>query len=157
MADEVPDGGFPLTGGRRELDEHKACLAAVGRLEACLDRPLDDASTWLGELRERLSELRAILAPHFAEEAEGYLYTEVPARAPGHAAKLDRLRAEHDTILRELDGVSAAAARRGGLERHELREINARAQLLVARIRRHEAEENEIIMSSLWDDIGAAD
>ena len=42
-------------------------------------------------------------------------------------------------------------------EIHELRELNAHVQLFIATIRRHEAEENEIIMGAYWDELGAAD
>ncbi len=40
---------------------------------------------------------------------------------------------------------------------HSLREFNAGVQLLIASIRRHEAEENEVVLSAHWQEYGAGD
>ena len=40
---------------------------------------------------------------------------------------------------------------------YDLRELNAAVQLFVATLRRHEAAENEIVVHSLWDELGTGD
>ncbi len=140
------------------LDAHRDCMRIVHEVEHCLDRQPDRGGRWLGELTDKLELLVATLEAHFGTEEQEYLYREVPVAFPQYADRLEKLRAEHDTILETAGSAIAAAGDLGSNEEiHRLRELNARVQLLVATIRRHEAEENEILLGAYWHDTGAGD
>lgn len=139
------------------LDEHRSIRDCLARVEACLDRRPQAPEAWLSDLSGCLRTLRATLAEHFEAEEAGPLFKAIPAAHPRLATRLKALEDEHPTILEQIDAV----LRRGdGLtepEPFELRELNARAQLVVARVCRHEAAENELVMEAHWDVVGVGD
>lgn len=139
------------------LEEHRGCMKLVADVEDCLDRKPDDPVLWLENLRGRLKHLADSLRRHFKSEETGPLFTDVATSHPRLTPQLDRLLEEHTTMLSE---IGAALTQAEGLERpevFELRELNARIQLLVARIRRHEAEENELVLRAYWNETGVGD
>jgi hypothetical protein len=139
------------------LHEHKDLMQSVTDVETCLDTPPDREGRWIAALLEKLPALSETLRCHFSVEQEGALYREIPERFPRFAQRLEQLAREHREILEIAEDVIARAGELGGSRIYEQRELNARVQLLVATIRRHEAEENEIIMSANWDEVGAGD
>ena len=139
------------------LDEHRACMAVVAEVETILDRQPDRAGKWLATLREKLPELRRTLETHFAGEEGGPLFRQLPIQAPQLSGRLSRLEEEHAGILVSVDSLADRADALDDPEVYELRELNAQVQLLVATIRRHEAEENELVMQANWDEIGDGD
>jgi ElaB/YqjD/DUF883 family membrane-anchored ribosome-binding protein len=145
------------TDPRSTIDNHRDCMRIVAEVEACLDRPPDREGQWLAELRDKLPALAETLRGHFADEEHEYLYTELPAQKPRFADRLAALKSEHRSMLEEVDEAISRAGKVEGGELHELRELNACVQLLVATIRRHEAEENEIVLRAYWHDVGAGD
>jgi len=147
--------GNPLAG--EVLDEHRECMRKVLALEEILDHTPDGEGAWLGSLNERLGDLEATLSAHFEDEAEGHLFGEMPTKYPRFATRLEALEKEHADILVQIAALRTRARTLRKPELYELRELNARAQLLVATIRRHEAEENEIILSAYWEEFGGGD
>ena len=139
------------------LHEHRDVMQVVAEVEACLDTPPDREGRWIAAITEKLPALCETLRCHFSVEQEGALYREIPERFPRFAQRLETLAAEHRAILEAAEAVMAMGRDLGGSRIYEQRELNSRAQLLVATIRRHEAEENEIIMSANWDEVGAGD
>ena len=139
------------------LDDHRECMQVVSALEACLDQPPDDSNRWVARLLEHLPGLARTMREHFKDEEGGLLYAELPRKRPRFAARLEALKDEHPHLLVEIDKVIDVAAGLHDVEVFELRELNARIQLLVARLRRHEAAENELIFEAYWEDIGAGD
>jgi len=140
------------------LDDHQDCMRMVAEVESILDRQPDREGRWIGSLLETLPTLADRLRAHFRAEEQAALYRELPVSKPRLAPRIEKLAAEHDEMLASVDKVIRRA--RGiaePAEIHQLRELNALVQLLVATIRRHEAEENEIIMGAYWDELGAAD
>ncbi len=140
----------------RTLDEHRECMALVAEVERCLDRT-PDRESWLAELRDKLPKLAEKLDLHFRDEETQYLYREVPLSFPRFSDRLESLKSEHRDIMAAARSAIDKAKGLGSAEMHELRELNARIQLLVATIRRHEAEENEILLRAYWHDVGAGD
>jgi len=139
------------------LDEHRECMRFVAEVEACLDEHPDREGRWMGRLLPKLEALAGTLRSHFQEEEQASLYREVPERFPRFADRLQRLASEHAEIL---DRASDLVRRSGALDHtriHELREFNAGVQMLVASIRRHEAEENEVVLSAHWQEFGEGD
>jgi hypothetical protein len=139
------------------LDDHRECMEVVSEMEACLDQPPDDSARWVARLLERLPGLARTMREHFEDEEGGLLYAELPQRSPHIAVRLAALKEEHPRMLDEIEKTIDIAGSLREAELHELRELNARIQLLVARIRRHEAAENELIFEAYWEDIGAGD
>lgn len=139
------------------LDDHRECMQVVSEVEACLDRQPDDPVRWVARLLEHLPVLLRTMREHFVDEEGGQLYGELPTRRPQVAARLDALKNEHPHMLAEIEEIIDVAGDLRRAELYELRELNARVQLLVARLRRHEAAENELIYEVYWDDIGAGD
>jgi len=139
------------------LDEHRECMAVVAEVEECLDRHPDPPGPWVSDLRERLVRLGDTLRGHFIEEQSGPLYRGLPVTHPWLAARLKRLEAEHEVMLGAVDSAVDRAGELDSPEPSDVREFNARIQLLVARIHRHEAEENEIVLEAHWGEVGVGD
>jgi hypothetical protein len=141
------------------LSEHCGVTQAVTRVEACLDRHPDAEGVWLVALGAELPRLAETLCRHFEDEQAGPLYQSVPLAHPRFAERLQALEAEHETLLNSAR-VTANRARQmaaRNFELHDLRAFNGEVQLLVARIRRHEAEENEIVLEAHWGEVGGGD
>lgn len=139
------------------LDEHSGCMKLVSEVEDCLDRRPSDPASWVSELREKLLRLNGALARHFEGEEAGPIFRSLPTRHPRLAQPLAALEAEHAVMLDELRGVLERAQSLERPEVFELRELNARVQLFVARVRRHEAAENELVIQAYWDEVGVGD
>jgi len=137
------------------LDEHRACLELLNRVEQCLEGvtgPVQD-----DEALSCLRKLEDTLQKHFKGEEEGFLL-QLPLECPHLAARFQKLEDEHSGILDSLSGVlknagkpemDAADRRPGSLKDH--------VQRLFVTIRRHEAEENELVMEAYWDTLGNID
>lgn len=139
------------------LGEHRECMRVVGELEDCLDRHPDRGGRWVSELLGVLPRLESALGEHFEAEQGGALFRKVPLTHPQFAERLGRLETEHPAILERIRALSEKARKVDGQKLYEVRELNAQAQLLVATIRRHEAEETEVLIGAHWQEIGAGD
>lgn len=139
------------------LDDHRRCMQAVLELERCLDRQPDRGGKWLDEVRGCLPRLASTLREHFTDEEAGPLFSRVPVRHPRLAPRLKSLRDEHERMGEACDRVLARLDDLRDPEVYQLREFNAQLQLLVATIRRHEAEENEILLEAMCDEVGVGD
>ena len=156
MEKNAPDTGLKSI-VEETLAEHRDAMEVVSSVEDCLDRHPDLDGGWIAQIREELPRLSDTLRAHFAVEQEGPLYRQLPLSHPRFADRLSRLEAEHAGILRAITEVTRQAEELHDPQLYEVREFNAAVQLLVATIRRHEAEENEIILSAHWDEVGTGD
>lgn len=144
--------------GQETKDAHHDVIHRVMALEEVLSRSPKPAVEWLAALAQELGELHDLLHAHFDDERQGELYGDLPERFPQYAPSLARLAEEHDELLARTDALLQKVEGLGSnTEVWRLRELNARGQLLAAILRRHEAEENEIVMRAYWDEIGAGD
>jgi len=154
----MDDSTGKLASIEETLDEHRACMDMVSEVEHCLDRHPKPGGEWTVRLRAALTRLGETLRGHFAGEEQGPMFTRMPESHPRFAARLQKLKNEHAVILdrvREvLDRVNVV---KDDARDYELREINSHAQLLIATLRRHEAEENEIVIAAHWDEVGVGD
>lgn len=139
------------------LDEHRGCMKLVSDVEACLDRRPDEPAQWLAKLRETLESLKFGLQQHFQGEESGPLFADLVETHPRLSGQLDKLVGEHSQMLVEIEGAIGRADALTSPEPFELREFNARIQMLIAMIRRHEAEENELVLRAYWRESGVGD
>jgi iron-sulfur cluster repair protein YtfE (RIC family) len=139
------------------LDEHRGCMRLLAAVEECLDRKPADSVSWVAELHAALTALSPVMRQHFESEENGPMFRKLPIQKPRLADQLEQLEAEHPAMLEQFDTVLAAVSELDEPEDFELREINARVQLFVARLRRHEAAENELVIQAHWDEIGVGD
>ena len=137
--------------------EHRCCMEVVAEVERCLDCQPDREGRWVSRLLESLPRLATTLRSHFEVEQQGPLYRKLPISFPRFAQRLEKLEAEHVRILEVVDGAVARARNLQSAEMYEIRELNAQVQLIVATIRRHEAEEDEILVQAHWDEVGVGD
>ncbi len=158
-SDPTKQDSAPVLDGT--LKEHEHCMRLVSDLSGWLDLDPAAVSDWSAQLQARLSALAKGMQEHFEGEEQSPIYRELPTETPRFADQLDRLKAEHLPMLSDID----ALVEMGGeidpntkdLNTGSIRELKARIKLLIATMRRHEAEENEIIMSAHWDDLGGND
>lgn len=135
-----------------EYPVHRRRHPCLESIDALVDQPADEDAAWLVTLRKRLDELSDALERHYAAEEEGDLYGLVPRQHPRFRQALVRLLAEHDGIrsaLGELSQATHAAAAKPWLGAR----VRLQAKLLVARIRRHEAREDEILLEAALEDL----
>jgi hypothetical protein len=139
------------------LDDHRRCMGVVSEVEACLEQPIDRGGRWAAQLVDSLDRLSEALSAHFRMEEQEPLFVTMPSARPRFAQTLVRLKAEHEDMLQELEDVRARAAKLGTERLREQRTVNGQVQMLIAAIRRHEAEENEILIHAYWDETGVGD
>jgi hemerythrin len=111
------------------------------------------------QIVELLSSLRDQIAMHFSlEEAFGY-FEDAISVAPRLSDWAEKLRDQHRTLYQEVCNLEEEAEK---LCYHELpasyvEVISDHFSQFDRRLERHEADENELIMKALSEDIGAGD
>lgn len=137
-----------------DLRSHRECMQALGELEACLKtaESCEAGAVRLGECLERFS---IALRRHFEHEERGNFYVELPTRKPRLADRIAACRAEHLTLLGAVDAIRAEAV--GAADDAARRAIALRAVALVERVRRHEADEAELMQIAVLREVGAGD
>lgn len=139
------------------LKDHREVRRLVTALDAEACTPTAASSAWVSAIRELLTSLRETLLPHFALEEEGALYREVPIEFPRLAERCRGLANEHQAITGRLGSLLAQATALAEGGEGDAGELSAEIRLLAATIRSHEAQENEIMMTAYWDDLGSGD
>jgi hemerythrin-like domain-containing protein len=128
------------------LAEHRRLRELTHDLEAVAD---------LHQLLLRVGEFRAALVTHFLdEEAVGGLYDTIRGMAPRQIGRLDQLQREHAQLLAQVDGLAAAA--RACLE-GPVAQVLEQARALARRVRAHEAAEDDVLLDTLYTDLGQGD
>jgi Hemerythrin HHE cation binding domain len=137
------------------LDDHRHMHDAIGALESTV-RTASGVACRRGVVAALVVGLRHELARHFAAEEEGGLFEHIEMDAPEAAAACARLRAQHATILGELDRLrdSLPEAR---APRADAEDWAASARGLLALVREHERREDELLLAALEGTGGAPD
>ncbi len=106
---------------------------------------------------DRLHVLDSTLRGHFESEEEG-LFRRLPIDHPELAPQVKKLKEEHAAILVLLQAIIEKAAGPGSNKANRLSHaLAAQVERLVAKVRRHEAEENELMMAAHWNTLGTID
>ena len=139
------------------LEEHERVIEVVARLEAWVAPKVPRDNAWPGELCRRAGAVLEQLKIHFSGDAESSVFRELATTAPHLIGKLTALGTEHAEILKNFRDIAECAA--GADVRNEVRvnRLTVQSRKTIATLRRHEAEENEIILQSIWEDLGAGD
>lgn len=142
---------------QRTLDEHQRCMKVLTEVEECLRLHGNAPADWCAELAGCLRKLESALKAHFGGEEEG-MFRLMPLEYPRFAARLKRLEEEHPKMIESLQAaIRKAEGPLTDVATRPVRELKTEVQLLIATLRRHEAEENELVMTAQWTAIGASD
>jgi hypothetical protein len=107
------------------------------------------------QLALELEGLRALLEAHFAGEEDADGLHEVVGRATPHLLPaVQHLFDEHREFLADLEGLTARACE---LAAGPVAELCAGVNALAARLRAHEARENDLFGESVYADVGSQD
>jgi hypothetical protein len=111
--------------------------------------------SWAQRARRELVEVRAALDAHVlsAEGPDGLLH-ELLLAAPGAAARVDELRAEHSQLIQAARSLAEGLTADTAVDFHALRREASR---LLAAMRQHHAAEVDLIFECFWTDIGVGD
>ncbi len=137
------------------LEEHRELVRHVSELD---DFAAGVAGAgWGPELGRKAATVTEHLKQHFSGDAEGTFFADVAKQAPHLIGKLTGLTSEHAEILNEFRQVAEQAAALDGSDMAAASRLATRTRRAVATLRRHEAEENELIFNAFWDDLGGGD
>jgi|GEM_PF-2277543 len=145
MAD--PGGRPPVTGAEEELlAEHRRIRDLTRQIETVSD---------LRELLRLLQDFRALLVPHFlAEEGTDGFYEIIRRMSPRQLALADALEREHFAFLVEIDRV---AERARACLAGPVAAVLAEARMLAHRVTEHEAREDNLLLDTMYVDLGHGD
>lgn len=119
-------------------EEHGGIKALLNRLESA-----ESIQTFL----DAVGVLRTTLKGHFAfEESEGGMTSVVRDNAPERMDELEALFTEHATLSADLEALDTVA-----------RDLLKSRDAFVARVRKHEEREADLLSGALYDDIGGMD
>lgn len=142
-------------GRNKLLEEHRELVKHVSDLDEWATAP--PGGDWGKELGRRAATVTEQLRQHFAGDAEGTFFADVARHAPHLTGKLSKLVAEHAEILTRFREVAELGAAHDGSDAAESKRLATQARRAVAILRRHEAEENELVFHAFWDDLGVGD
>jgi hypothetical protein len=112
------------------------------------------ATSDLGGLLKLLAELRGLLERHFvAEEAPDGFYDTMRLAAPRNTGKIDRLKREHSALMTDLERLMAKAK----LCLEGKGEVLREASDLTRRLRDHECQEDNLLVDTVYSDLGQGD
>ena len=144
------------TDADQTLAEHRGCLQVLVEVEDCLARRQEE-SGWSPTILDRLHVLDVTLRRRFQGEEEG-LFGRFPIDYPELSSQVKKLEEEYAAILVLLQVTIKQAAGLGSNPRDRLsRELATQVERLVAKVRRHEAEGNELVMAAHWNTLGTID
>ncbi len=149
-----------MTNDRTDVDqtlaEHQGCLQVLVEVEDSLARRQEDGG-WSATILDRLSVLNVTLRRHFQGEEKG-LFRRLEIDYPELSSQVKKLEEEHAAILVLLQATIEQAAGLGSNPGDRLsHELATQVERLVAKERRYEAEENELIMAAHWNTLGTMD
>ncbi len=138
------------------LEEHRRIQQLLGRVDAAV-REATPGSGWSLELAGMLDEVVRLLKAHFSGEAESSFFRQMLETAPRLSPQINKLVLEHSGILKAFTEGAKLAKELDPADRVQCKDLRRKVQLALATLKRHEAEENEMIMQAYWEDVGVAD
>ncbi|MBI3949695.1 MAG: hemerythrin domain-containing protein [Acidobacteria bacterium] len=141
------------------LREHEVERGIVRQLELLVEEGglVGQESEWGRRMCDELSAFRRHLQRHFALEEEGGFMLEVVARMPQASEQVEKLRQEHGETLKVIDELIHDSSLLAYGTSLSLAELRNRILEVFSTIRRHEAEENELIQQIFYQEVSVAD
>lgn len=147
-----------LSRGTRE--EHDALLVAIHRLEAALAAAAPGREqAWGARVRTDLRLVQAALERHITfAEALGGLYAEFDL-TPHVAQRVERLRKDHARLLQQASSLQEQLEQFWCVEwtTPDFGAIRKQAADLLRALRKHQAQEADLIFETFYIDIGVGD
>jgi len=141
----------------REILDHGKLVGMLQELESWLEIPPDHFGAWTETLSGRLTDVVIALRSHFKREEDSPLFREVPINFPRFSGTIDRLMSEHGQFLNDLDEIIDSLESLRQPRQAHIWEMACKTKLVVASLRRHESEENEVLQKAYWEDVGGMD
>ena len=136
------------------LAEHKQLAQDVAAVDDWANADTPRASGWGQEMSRRSATAVEHLRKHFGGEAEAELFEDFLEHSPHLVDKLKALSSEHAVIINELREVAEKSKAATGKDAER---VAKKARAAVALLRRHEAEENELILRNAYEEFGGGD
>jgi hypothetical protein len=127
------------------VEEHGGLLASLRGLEALIEPRTPPPS---GDVHRRVEALRKRFESHIDDEETSDLYAWLPAAYPSVKAEADRLKAEHEDLIRELREASDETSHAESVETLSIdlsSPLSVKLRSLIVRLRQHEVAETELI------------
>ncbi|UCF33540.1 MAG: hemerythrin domain-containing protein [Phycisphaerales bacterium] len=139
-------------------DEHRRVQELADRLhERTGVAPRADFANWIEDVRDRFDHFRAHMVKHMAlEESDGYM-TAVKECRPTLANEVERLKREHNEMMKIMDSIHYAVHGLCEDDRLLMRDCCARIENLLSYIEHHDSEETLMVTSAFTRDLGAND
>jgi len=141
------------------LREHEVVREIIRQLELLVEEGgfVEQEPEWSRRLSNELAAFRRHLQRHFALEEEGGFMLDVVTLMPHASEQVEKLRQEHDEILRAVDELIRDAGLLVSGSSLMAMEFRDRVLQVLSTIRRHETEENELIQRVLYQEVSVAD
>lgn len=142
-----------LTDAARQVEaEHADLRDALGAIQKLFsDGPA--SASWVSE---KLAALGDQLIGHFRAEEEGGFFSEVVERDQRFAGDAAQLRGEHSVMLDDFRSL-LSKTQQGVNPAEWWDDAKDRFHAFSRQLMRHESDENRLLHSAYWDDIGSKD
>jgi hypothetical protein len=142
------------------LGEHHQLRDMVKALGEFLEDPCpepddEECGCWVGTLSEQLVKLHVKLCKHFREEEDAHLLDQLAEKFPRASNRLQKLRGEHQQILRDLRAIVAATM--SYAEGDPSPQLSQWTKDVIAQLRRHEESETALMQKLYNEEIGTGD
>lgn len=121
-----------------------------------LARLIEKRAVTLERVVELLESLRKFFIAHFQKEERSGLFELIEERAPHLSRQVRKIMGEHAELVKRMDGI-LRFARRGTGQPLCWWMLNHRMEDLVAKLRKHESDENGVLQMAYADDLGTKD
>jgi len=125
------------------------------RLEQALAAPgASDRSEWQTDLLAKCDEFGVVLEDHInGTEGQGGLFEDVAERSPRLISRVDRLRAEHESLQQAAERLRSALLS-GPFTDAELDSARAAGLALLGELARHRQHGADLLHEAYWVDVG---
>jgi iron-sulfur cluster repair protein YtfE (RIC family) len=142
-----------------QIDTYRDLLEEHAKLRGLLrdlERILTERSGPIGEVVERLVQLRDLVDSHFVAEEASDCFPDLVSHAPRVSDRVKIMLAEHGELRAEIHQIVQGTEKCGGTAENWDR-LAVGFQAFAAKLMHHEQTENELVQEVFTDDIGSKD
>ncbi len=142
----------------KTLEEHYQIKQLIESMNKSIEnKPEDELSKWQQNMHQQALELYKHLKEHFDLEEDGGFMTPVLEAQPASAPTVKFLQDEHQVLLNELDKLVETMCQPACLTNPECEKLCEDFKQLMATLRKHERNEDQLMQSVYTVDIGTKD